>query len=201
MKKLVIIFNISLIVFSMQAATPVDAIFKEAEDFKNIEKGWSVMPHSNSGYTGMPSGGKLVRGAQAAMGTLSDNFNIEKAGNYKLHLRYLDLGSPSMRKEIAFKVTIIQNGKTVAEQIFDDGDSIRSTPEGEKKWGTGWARFVWETVDCPLEKGAFTVTFSKVHLRDTTALARNIDCVIITSDTGYVPDIKDFEKPASSVQQ
>ncbi len=192
--KLSFISIISLLAFMLNGAAPEGTIFREAEDFKTIGNGWNVMPHSNSGYTGMPSGGKLVRGAQAAMGALSDNFNIEKAGNYKLHLRYLDLGSPSMRKEIAFKVTIIQNGKTVAEQIFDDGDSIRSTPEGEKKWGTGWARFVWETVDCPLEKGAFTVTFSKVHLRDTTALARNIDCVIITPDTGYVPDVRDFQK-------
>ena len=197
MKKTIMVFSVLSCAAIAGAALPADAIFREAEDFKQIEKGWDVVPHGQHGYRGRPSGGKLVRGFQSAMGKLSDTFTVTKAGDYKINFRYLDLqnlGQTVVRNEIAFRVTVTQNDKTVAEKIFDDGESIRSTPDGKAKWGNGWGEFVWGTLDAKLEAGEFTITFSKVHRRDTTGLARNIDCVLITSDASYEPKVEDFEK-------
>ncbi len=177
------------------AEPPPGTLFREAEDFKKIGPGWTVTPHVNSGYSGMPSGGKLVRGCWAEMGTLSDVFPVEKDGTYRILVRYIDLGTASLRSKIGFKVTVAQDGKTVAEKVFDDNEvSVRSTPEGKKKWGAGWAVFIWGELSCPLKQGEFTVSVSKMDKSNPTGLARNIDCIVITPDPVYMPHVNDFQK-------
>jgi len=49
------------------------------------------------------------------------------------------------RSKSGFRVAATRNGKPVLEKDFDNTEaSPRSTAEGRKKWGDGFARWIWD---------------------------------------------------------
>ena len=54
-----LLFLTAIQIMTHAASVPEGAIFREAEDFKNVGKGWSISDNWN-GCSGMPSGAKLM---------------------------------------------------------------------------------------------------------------------------------------------
>ena len=169
------------------AALPLDAQTLEAEVLA-VEGGWKVRPHFPGYYDSHPSGGRFLEGSSKVEGIARGKFKIGEKGAYRLWLRYLDVES----HPASFLVKVLQNGTTLAENEFHQR-SLRETPEGRKKYGEGFARFVWQSVDFQAEGGNIQLELTKgsVH-RGTSKGSRHLDLFILTRDLSYVPQIQDL---------
>ena len=193
-KKIVsLLFLLVTLVITTQAVAPTGTIIKEAEDLKLDGDSWRVRKHFNSWYSGVPSGGKLILGYKPGMTSATGKVNLTKAGKYRIWVRYLDL--LKYRNKIGFIVTLKQNGKIVAEKEFDTGASKRATPQGVKKWGRGYACFVWDSITVKLAAGPVEISLSKCDEKIKTRMARIVDCFVFTPDTKYQPKTSDFFEP------
>ena len=169
-------------------------IFFEAEGMSVSGRGWYARDHFGGWYSGVPSGGRLLAGFRKGDDSASKEITVSKAGEYNVWIRYIDL--KMNRKNIAFKISVIQGDKKY-EKVFDDSEKgKRATPAGARKWGGGYGRFVWDSMKVPLVLGKALVVVSKCHPKTTTtALARLLDCIVVSPDLNYTPKISDFFKP------
>ena len=172
------------------AELPADAMLIEAESF-DISKAkiWHVRPHFPNWYGSIPSGGKFLAGFRRKPGDKAfKTIKVAKAGKYNLHIRYMDV----KLFPASFFVTISQNGKVIAEKEFDKV-SLRSTPEGAKKYGTSFARFVWQKMEFTLPAaGKVDITLTTGKRGGTGSGSRHLDLFVLTQDLNYTPAINDL---------
>ena len=151
--------KLSLLLFAAATALtakeiPADLQVIEAESFDNSQAPqWRVKAHFRGWYGGIPSNGHFLAGNGRKQGQKAfKSVSIPKAGKYFLHLRYIDV----LNHRGDFTVTITQNGKTLASKTFD-AVSLRATPEGKKKYGKNFAKFVWQDLDFTAAAGKVTI--------------------------------------------
>ena len=194
LKKIIsLTFLLAALAIAMQAAPPEGTIIKEAEDLKLDGKSWYARKHFGAWYSGIPSGGKLICGYKSGMVEATGSVNLTRDAEYKVWIRYIDL--QRYRNKIGFTITLKQNGKVVAEKKFDTGASKRSTKQGVKKWGRGFACFVWDSMTVKLNSGPVEIILSKCDKNVKTSMARIVDCFVFVPDQNYQPKIADFFKP------
>ncbi len=187
---IVIAVLFSLVPLCFAAPLPADAIVFEAEDMRVDGSGtWQPCPHYPSWYTGKPSKLHFLAGArQAGLGKAEQTVRLTKVGTFRLHVRYLDV----MRYEHrSFQVEVSQNGRVLASKEFDK-ESLRQNPEGEKRWGGGFARFVWDSLEFTAAAGDVSVTLSKTSAGISTGHVRQLDVFVLTSDLAYEPEVMDL---------
>ena len=183
-----------------EAGRPEDAVIVEAETMAVAGAGWQPREHRRGWYSGQPSGGQMLVGVAAGAGAATAAVNLPaaaKGGNSRrfLWVRYVDVLTRPERDHFKFVITARQRGKTVGEREFD-GKSLRSSPEGIRKWGGGFGQFVWERMEFAAAAGPLELALAKSDpgaVRGRIANgARHIDAMIITSDPDYEPHFGDL---------
>jgi len=169
--------------------TSAETIFIEAETMTTDGATWSAIDNFAGWYHGVPSGAKMLRGSKGAQGAASKELTINATGNYRLWIRYLDV----LKLRGRFKMQVEQGDESF--ELLLDESSARDTAAGIKKWGRGFAQFVWANKDVSLQKGKATLTLEKAKPIGASWITRHVDCFVVTLDLDYVPRITDFEKP------
>jgi len=115
--------------------------------------------------------------ADETRGTISQDIEVPRAGEYKIWVRYADWAN----KTENFTVTIRQNNREVfsheygAQAIVDPHDEI------EMYWQ--WA-FAWDSAPATLAKGPARVS---IEIRGAAQASRQVDCFVVTNDLAFVP--------------
>lgn len=173
------------------AAMPEKTQVIQAELMTLSGDGWTVREHSpDNWYAGRPVG-QMLGGQNQHAGTATATFRIPAAGKYRIWVRYLDM--VHHRSRSGFHLSAIQKNKQVAQKSFDDTEtSPRSTPEGAKKWGEGFARWSWDFVELDAAAGGLLVAATKVHLTSVHGCTRTLDLLLLTDDLAYEPVATDL---------
>lgn len=186
----------SLLVWSLSAlpspaALPQRAQVIQAEAMGCSGEGWTVRDHAaDAWYAGRPVG-QMLGGQNRQSGTAAATFSIPAAGRYRIWIRYLDM--VNYRSKSGFLLVGTQQEKPVVKKDFDNTEtSPRSTPEGAKKWGDGFARWVWDFVEFDAAQGELQVTIEKIHLAAVHGCTRTLDVLLLTDDLDYEPVVTDL---------
>ena len=173
------------------AALPDGAQVVQAESMMLVGDGWTVREHSSGAwYAGRPFD-RMLGGQNNRPGVASTTFQIAKAGKHRIWVRYLDM--VNHRSKSGFLLSGAQHGKQVVEKDFDNTEtSPRSTPEGAKKWGEGFARWIWDFVEFDATPGELRVTVEKIHPTSVHGCTRTLDLLLLCDDLAYEPAITDL---------
>ena len=115
--------------------------------------------------------------ADETRATLYQQLEVPRAGQYVLWIRYADWA----RKNENFAVTIAQDGAELFRHEFGGKDIVDPHDEVSMYWG--WA-FTWDSVAVTLKKGA---TRLSIEIEKAAGARRHVDCVLLTTDTGFRP--------------
>jgi hypothetical protein len=196
---LVLIFS-SLSV-SAQAAATNEYLWHEAENMRGFTTGKLGEPILNPSYLLLPKektpgwgmngpgvsaewsqGGESEWNSAAASadetnGSLYQDLEIPRAGEYKFWVRYADWANSNEN----FTVTIAQNGADVFSHEFGATDVLDPHDEVSMYWR--WA-FAWDQASASLKKGPARVSIS---ITKASQARRHIDCFVLTNDLAYQP--------------
>ncbi|MFZ0060852.1 MAG: hypothetical protein WAL47_02370, partial [Pyrinomonadaceae bacterium] len=111
-------------------------------------------------------------------GEIYQDFEVPRAGDYKLWVRYADWANKSEN----FTLRINQNNREILRHEFGAQDVIDPHDEVSMYWN--WA-FTWAAAVAKLDKGPARVT---LRIEKPATARRHVDCVLITSDRAYVPE-------------
>src|SRR5688572_7474543 len=160
-----------VVVLSLVARTDAGTYFIEAESFQSTG-GWRVIGERSAREC---SGLAALDGATGkADGTASTTVAVKDAGKYRIWVRY---SSPPSRRG-PFRVTASAGERQLGGETFDleaEGRSARDT-------------FVWGHFTTELPEGDVTLTLSKHENKNAGALARHVDCLLLTQDEELVPN-------------
>ena len=168
------------------AALPEKAQVVQAESMTLDGEGWTVREHSPDAWYASRPVGQMLGGQNNKPGIAAATFQISAAGKYRIWVRYLDM--VNYRSKSGFRLSGTQQGKRVAQKEFDNTEaSPRSTPEGEKKWGDGFARWIWDFVEFDAAPGQLQVAVEKIHLASVHGCTRTLDLLLLCDDLAYEP--------------
>jgi hypothetical protein len=158
-------------ILASAATAQAGTYFIEAESFQSTG-GWRVIGERSAREC---SGLAALDGATGkADGTASTTVAVKDAGKYRIWVRY---SSPPSRRG-PFRVTASAGARQLGGETFDleaEGRSARDT-------------FVWGHFAAELPEGDVTLTLSKHENKNAGALARHVDCLLLTQDEGLVPN-------------
>ena len=149
---------------------------------------WKKKAHFSGWYDSHPSSGHFLEGVSKSPGIARGELRIDKGGPHRLWIRYLDVE----KYPASFIVKVVQNGVTLVEREFHQ-ESLRTTAAGRKKYGEGFARMVWQSLDFDAAEGSVSIELSKggVH-KGSPQGSRHLDVFILTRDMSYIPVIQDL---------
>ncbi len=133
----------------------------------------------------------VAASADETRGTIWQDLEIPRGGEYKVWIRYSDFAGKSEH----FVVRITQTGvgskegvsisispKEVFRQEFGGKDIIDPHDETSMYWG--WA-FTWDGAPATLAKGPARVS---IEITQPAQARRQVDCLLLTNDPAFVPD-------------
>jgi hypothetical protein len=115
--------------------------------------------------------------ADETAGVIWQEFEVPRAGDYKVWVRYSDWAN----KTENFTIRITQEGRAVFVHEFGAKDVIDPHDEISMYWQ--WA-FAWDGVPAQLVKGPARVS---IEIQKAAQASRQVDCLVITNDLAYVP--------------
>ena len=115
--------------------------------------------------------------ADETRGTLSQDIEVPRAGEYKIWVRYADWAN----KTENFTVTIRQNNREVFSREYGAQAIVDPHDEIEMYWQ--WA-FAWDSAPATLAKGPARVS---IEIRGAAQASRQVDCFVVTNDLAFVP--------------
>ena len=115
--------------------------------------------------------------ADETRASLYQDFEVPRAGQYVLWIRYADWAN----KTENFTITIAQDGASVFRHEFGGKDVVDSHDEVSLYWG--WA-FTWDSAAATLKKGPARLS---IEIEKTAAARRHVDCFLLTNDTDFRP--------------
>jgi hypothetical protein len=116
--------------------------------------------------------------ADETNGTIYQEIEVPRAGEYKLWMRYADWAT----KTENFVVRVIQANRDVLRHEFGTKDILDPHDEVSMYWQ--WA-FAWDSASANLEKGPARIS---ITIEKAAGARRHVDSVLLTNDPGYVPD-------------
>ncbi len=122
--------------------------------------------------------GSAAASADETLGTLYQDVEIPRAGEYKLWARYADWAN----RDENFVVRITQNGRDALRHEF--GAKDLSDPHDELAMYWEWV-FTWDHASARLEKGSARIS---IDIEKATSARRHVDSVLLTNDSSYVPE-------------
>jgi len=115
--------------------------------------------------------------ADETRGTISQDIEVPRAGEYKIWVRYADWAN----KTENFTVTIRQNNREVFSHEYGVKAIVDPHDEIEMYWQ--WA-FAWDSAPATLAKGPARVS---IEIRGAAQASRQVDCFVVTNDLAFVP--------------
>ena len=161
---------IAALLFALSTASATDA-FIEAESFKSTG-GWEVV---SGAVARSASGLAVLNGAGGAKdGVATATVSIKDAGHYHIWVRYIS--HPTYRGP--FHVTALAGERVLGDALFDETNAGHATKPEE----------TWKSFDVELPEGEVTLKLSKHENKNVSAVARNVDCLLLTMDDKLVPN-------------
>jgi hypothetical protein len=179
----------------------IEYLWCEAENMRGISQTPRHEPVQNPSYLDLPAakapgwaisgpgvsaewsqGGEsewnsVAAAADETRAVIWQDFEVPRGGNYKVWVRYADWAN----KTENFTVSVSQGGHSAGRHEFGAIDVIDPHDETSMYWG--WS-FAWDSFDIGLAKGPARVS---VEIERTAQARRQIDCVLLTNDTLFVP--------------
>lgn len=115
--------------------------------------------------------------ADETRASLYQDFEVPRAGQYVLWIRYADWA----RKTENFAITIAQGGAEVFRHEFGGKDVVDPHDEVSLYWG--WA-FTWDSAAATLKKGPARLS---IQIEKATDARRHVDCFVLTNNTDFKP--------------
>lgn len=172
-------------------------MFVEAEDFTINGEGWSIKESSRHFKAPFISNFKTLSGATEGQGTASTEVDISEDGEYLIWVRHAEFPKVAKGWRAPFDLTITQGETKPAYKQTYDHKLFKTGVGGNAVW----ARYHWvpsrdweirESFTVPLKKGKATLTISKQKPYKCHPHVRQVDCVLLTMDTEYKPEYRDF---------
>ncbi|HEY0764415.1 MAG TPA: hypothetical protein VGD61_18710 [Pyrinomonadaceae bacterium] len=184
-----------------QTRPPGEYLWYEAENMRGFTTGKLGEPILNPSYLNLPrdkapgwgingpgvsaewtQGGEsewnsAAASADESRGTLYQDLNVPREGQYTFWVRYADWAKLNEN----FTVTIAQNGAEVFRHEFGVNDVIDPHDEVSLYWG--WS-FAWDSANATLKQGPARVS---ILIEKVAGARRHIDCFLLTSDVGFKP--------------
>ena len=180
-----------LLASSSLAVLPEKAQVVQAEALTLSGEGWAIREHAPEYWYSSRPVGHMLGGQNNKAGSAATTLQLPAAGAYRIWIRYLDMVSHRSKSGFLFSGT--QQGRQAFLKAFDATEtSPRSTPEGEKKWGEGFACWIWDCVEFEAAAGELRVAVSKIHLSRVHDCTRTLDLLLLTDDLGYEPSVTDL---------
>ncbi|HWP52717.1 MAG TPA: hypothetical protein VN476_01220 [Pyrinomonadaceae bacterium] len=120
----------------------------------------------------------VAASADETRGTISQDVEVPRSGEYKVWVRYADFAN----KKESFVVTISQSEREIFRHEFGEQDIIDSHDETKMYWG--WA-FAWAGAPATLAKGGARVS---IQVAKAAEARRQVDCFLLTNDLAFVPE-------------
>jgi hypothetical protein len=115
--------------------------------------------------------------ADETRGTIYQDLEIPRAGEYKVWVRYADWAGRGEN----FSIRISQTDLVVFQHEFGTKDIIGAHDEIGMYWG--WA-FTWDGTTTKLQNGPARI---EIAIEKPAKARRHVDCVLVTNDLSYVP--------------
>ena len=116
--------------------------------------------------------------ANETRGEIYQDFEVPRAGQYSLWIRYADWAS----KTENFTVKIAQDGAEVFRHEFGAKDVVDPHDEISMYWG--WS-FVWDSAAATLKKGPARLS---IVIEKAAEARRHVDCFLLTNDPAFKPN-------------
>jgi hypothetical protein len=116
--------------------------------------------------------------ADETRATIYQDVEVPREGAYKVWVRYADWGSRTEN----FTVRVTQDGREAFRHEFGTRDVIDPHDEVNLYWG--WV-FTWDGAEGQLKKGKARLS---IEIEKAAEARRHVDCVVVTNDTGFVPE-------------
>jgi hypothetical protein len=176
-----------------EAQPPADAMLVEAETMQCDGAAWEPATYrqfSNWSMYRYPSGLAWLTGAETGEGgAATTTVDIRRAASYRIWVRNLDA------PQAPFALAVIQDGKIVAEGEFSEKtERAPEKEDAEAGWASGPMLFAWWHVDAALNAGPCTLQLTRAQ-PSAGGASPVVDCIAFTTDLGYTPRIRDFQKP------
>ncbi len=183
-------------------AANVEYLWYEAENMRGLTENSRHEPLLNPSYLEIPAakapgwgisgpgvsaewsqGGEsewnsVAASADETRGTISQDVEVPRSGDYKVWVRYADFAN----KTESFVVSISQAGREIFRHEFGEQEVIDSHDETKMYWG--WA-FAWDAAPATLTKGAAKVS---IQIAKAAEARRQVDCFLLTNDSAFVPE-------------
>src|SRR2546427_4189000 len=143
--------------------------------------GWSISgPGVSAEWSqgGESEWNSVAASADETRGSLWQNVEVPRAGEYKVWIRYADWAGQSEN----FVVRIVQQDHEVFRREFGARDVIDPHDETSMYWG--WV-FAWDGATTTLAKGPARVL---LDIEKPAQARRQVDCFLITNDLAFIPD-------------
>jgi len=165
-----------------------ETLFFEAEGMRTDGVSWVL---DDGGWqTGSASGEWMLWGSAGGQGSAGNTVTVNTTATYRVWIRYVDI----LLYRGPFRMQVFQDGVELGAGDFDL-ESLRATPEGAAEWGSAYGEWVWGYVDVPLTNGTAEIVVSKLDPVGVSWVTRRLDCIVVTTDLDYVPQISDFVPP------
>jgi hypothetical protein len=184
-----------------QARDPHEYLWFECENMRGISTNAQGIPISNAAWINPPKsqapgwgingpgvsaewsqGGEsewnsVAASADETRASLSQDFEVPRAGDYRIWVRYADWAN----KDETFSIRVTQNNREVFRHTF--GEQAIVDPHDEVSMYWGWA-FTWDGAAAKLDKGPARLF---VEIEKAAGARRHLDCVLVTNDLAYTP--------------
>ncbi len=171
-------------------APPSPWVFAEAEACKRSDRGWSVLACPPK-QLDTPSGGGLLIGDNAERGDAIARLVVPTAGTYRVWIRVATTRTPNFQSSI-YRVSLVQDGKTVASQTFDRARGASVVPQesdvlDELSGKPKPPPFVWDGFAADLRAGVADMKLEKVRDGRQVMPAPALDCIYATTNSAVQP--------------
>jgi hypothetical protein len=178
-------------------------LFREAEDLSLFGKAWQIESTTRPGPHGRSwaSAGRVLDGRQAGEGNARLNFTVSKSGKYVLWVRLQGQRAPTRARQIKDRIVEAPaESRSVQVEIRQEERTVVDASVASKGLiGPLASDFVWTRLNVELNAGAARLSLSKVNTGHTGL--RVVDCLLLTSDADYVPDVRDFHEQVYARQR
>ena len=149
-----------------------ETVFVEAEEFAPSSPGWQA---ATNDQTRNASRVRTLWGARGpADAVATKTIALREAGLYRVWVRYLNVAD----QRGPFRVSVSAGTRDVVSNVFD----LEADPQVQN-----W-EYSWQFLETELPAGAVTLTLAKHEPAAASPYVRHVDCLLLTTDAGLVPD-------------